>query len=67
MNMEGRVAEAPNTRGGIFPPAQLESPAQLEYMAFNGDSERVREVFGRIPEHDRSRYASRYVLSEAAR
>ncbi len=61
MSAEGRVAETPITRDGIPP------PAQLEHMAFNGDSERVRAVFGRIPEHDRSRYASRFILSEAVR
>lgn len=36
-------------------------------MALNGDSERVRAVFGRVPEYDRARYEDRYVLSEAVR
>lgn len=41
--------------------------SQLEYMAFQGQTERVHSIFKRIPPAERARYASRYVLSQVVR
>ncbi len=43
------------------------TPSQLEYMAFQGHSERVHSIFRRFRPADRARYASRYVLSQVVR
>jgi ADP-heptose:LPS heptosyltransferase len=52
---------------GAFAGEDLPTASQLEYMAFQGDGERVHSIFKRIPPADRRQYASRYVLSQAVR
>ena len=54
-------------RTGAFTGEDVPAAAQLEYMAFQGQSERVHVLFKRIPRADRHRFASRYVLSQVVR
>jgi hypothetical protein len=49
---------------GAFVGDDVPTPAELEYMAFQGQSERVHAAFKRIRRADRGRYATLHVLSQ---
>ena len=53
-----------------FPPAAYENknvidPAELEYIAFTGQYERVHTLFHKIPREDRDHFADKYILHQA--
>jgi len=52
---------------GTLPGDDVPAAEQLEYMAFQGQAERVHTLFKRIPRAERPRYATRYVLSQVVR
>ena len=52
---------------GAFVGEDVPTPSQLEYMAFQGQSERVHSIFRRIPSTERGHYASRCVLAQVVR
>jgi len=52
---------------GAFLAEDMPSSSQLEYMAFQGQADRVHSIFRRIAPEDRAQYASRHVLSQVIR
>ena len=52
---------------GAVAGTDLPTSSQLEYMAYQGQSERVHSIFKRIPPSERPLHASHYVLSQVVR